>query len=91
MVVYAAAKEVLPARVAGMSVALVNTGLFLGAAILQPAFGWVLDLGWDGTLRDGVRVYAAADYQHGLWLCFGAALLALLATPLVRETHCRQN
>jgi len=91
VVVYAAAKEVLPARVAGMSVALVNTGLFLGAAVLQPAFGWVLDLGWDGTLRDGVRVYAAADYQHGLWLCFGAALLALLATPLVRETHCRQN
>ena len=91
VVVYAAAKEVLPARVAGMSVALVNTGLFLGAAILQPAFGWVLDLSWDGTLRDGVRVYAAADYQHGLWLCFGAALLALLATPLVRETHCRQN
>ena len=91
VVVYAAAKEVLPARVAGMSVALVNTGLFLGAAVLQPTFGWVLDLSWDGTLRDGVRVYAAADYQHGLWLCFGAALLALLATPLVRETHCRQN
>lgn len=91
VVVYAAAKEVLPARVAGMSVALVNTGLFLGAAILQPAFGWVLDLSWDGTLLDGVRVYAAADYRHGLWLCFSAALLALLATPLVRETHCRQN
>ncbi len=91
VVVYAAAKEVLPARVAGMSVALVNTGLFLGAAVLQPAFGWVLDLTWDGTLRDGVRVYATADYHHGLWLCFGAALLALLATPLVRETHCRQS
>jgi sugar phosphate permease len=91
VVVYAAAKEVLQARVAGMSVALVNTGLFLGAAVLQPAFGWVLDLTWDGTLRDGVRVYAAADYQHGLWLCFGAAFLALLATPLVRETHCRQS
>lgn len=91
VVVYAAAKEVLPTRVAGMSVALVNTGLFLGAAVLQPTFGWVLDLSWDGTLRDGVRVYAAADYRHGLWLCFSAALLALLATPLVRETHCRQN
>ena len=91
VVVYAAAKEVLQARVAGMSVALVNTGLFLGAAVLQPAFGWVLDLTWDGTLRDGVRVYATADYHHGLWLCFGAAFLALLATPLVRETHCRQS
>lgn len=91
VVVYAAAKEVLPARVAGMSVALVNTGLFLGAALLQPAFGWVLDLTWDGSLNAGVRVYGRADYLNGLWLCFGAALLALAATPLVRETHCRQS
>lgn len=91
VVVYAAAKEVLPARVAGMSVSLVNTGLFLGAAILQPAFGWVLDLTWDGSLNAGVRVYGRADYLNGLWLCFAAALLALAATPLVRETHCRQS
>ena len=36
---YAAAKEVLPPAVSGMAIALVNTGLFLGAAVLQPSFG----------------------------------------------------
>jgi sugar phosphate permease len=91
VVVYAAAKEVLPARVAGMAIALVNTGLFLGAAVMQPAFGWVLDLTWDGVMREGVRVYGRGDYLHGLWLCFGCALLALFTAPLVRETHCRQS
>jgi len=91
VVVYAAAKEIFPARVAGMTIALVNTGLFLGAAVMQPAFGWVLDLNWDGALRDGIRVYGASDYRNGLWLSFGCALIALIAAPRVRETHCQQR
>jgi sugar phosphate permease len=86
---YAAAKEVLPPAVSGMAIALVNTGLFLGAAIMQPAFGWMLDLTWDGTLVDGVRVYAWGDYRNGLWLSFGFACLAVLASLRVRETRCR--
>ncbi len=91
VVVYAAAKEVLPARVAGMAIALVNTGLFLGAAVMQPAFGWVLDLTWDGAMREGVRLYGRADYLNGLWLSFGCALIALVAAPLMRETRCQQG
>ena len=86
---YAAAKEVVSPGVAGMAIALVNTGLFLGAAIMQPAFGWVLDLTWDGTLVDGVRRYAQADYRNGLWLSAGFALMALVAALSLRETRCR--
>ena len=86
---YAVAKEVVAPGVAGMSIALVNTGLFLGAAIMQPAFGWAMDLTWDGALVDGVRVYALADYRNGLWLSAGFAGLGLIAAFFVRETGCR--
>jgi MFS family permease len=86
---YGAAKEVVPPGVAGMAIALVNTGLFLGAAVMQPAFGWALDLTWDGTLVDGVRRYALADYRNGLWLSFGFALVGLVGALFVRETRCR--
>jgi len=89
VVTYAAAKECLPAGVSGMAIALVNTGLFLGAAVMQPAFGWVLDLTWDGALQAGVRVYGWSDYSNGLWLSFGCAFLALVAAFRVRETYCR--
>ncbi len=85
---YAAAKEVVPAGVAGMAIALVNTGLFLGAAIMQPAFGWAMDLTWDGTLVDGARRYALSDYHNGLWLSCCFALLALVASLYTRETRC---
>lgn len=86
---YVAAREVVPAGVAGMTIALVNTGLFLGAAILQPAFGWVMDLTWDGTLSDGVRHYARADYRNGLWLSAGFALVGLIGALAIRETRGR--
>ncbi|MGE5155677.1 MAG: MFS transporter [Bdellovibrio bacteriovorus] len=86
---YGAAKEVVPPGVAGMAIALVNTGLFLGAAILQPAFGWAMDLTWDGTLVADVRRYALADYRNGLWLSLGFALIGLVGALFVRETRCR--
>jgi len=88
LLTYAAAKEVCAPASAGMAIALVNTGLFLGAALIQPAFGWMLDLGWDGATVDGLRRYAWADYRNGLWLSFGFAIMAVLAALRVRETHC---
>jgi len=89
VVTYAAAKEVCVPASAGMAIALVNTGLFLGAAIMQPGFGWMLDLTWDGRIVDGMRVYDLDDYRNGLWLSLGFAALALVASTRIRETRCR--
>ncbi|NEX23556.1 MFS transporter [Thiorhodococcus mannitoliphagus] len=86
---YAAAKEVVRPGVAGMAIALVNTGLFLGAAIMQPAFGWAMDLTWDGAMQGDLRVYALSDFRNGLWLSAGFALLGLIGALFVRETGCR--
>jgi sugar phosphate permease len=88
VVAYAHAKEVTAPALSGMAIALVNTGLFLGTALFQPLFGWAMDLGWDGTLVNGVPVYAAADYQRGLWLLVGFALLAAVASRFLVETRC---
>ncbi|HRH81122.1 MAG TPA: MFS transporter [Thiobacillaceae bacterium] len=91
VVTYAAAKEVVPPANAGMAIALVNTGLFLGAAIMQPLFGWVADLSWDGTLVDGARVYPWTGYRNGLAVSAGFAALAVIGALFLRETHCRNR
>ncbi|HXH03608.1 MAG TPA: MFS transporter [Candidatus Competibacteraceae bacterium] len=83
---FAVAKELTALALAGMAIALVNTGSFLGAAILQPLFGWVMDLAGPNTVVDGVRVYGASHYQAGLWLLAASAVLGLACAWRVPET-----
>ncbi len=88
IVTFGAAKEIVPPAIAGMALAVVNTGTFVGAAVTQPLFGAIMDLTWDGTVIGGVRVYGVTDYANGLLLCFGLALAAAIASLYLRETYC---
>lgn len=86
---YACAKEVVAPALSGMAIALVNTGLFLGAGVLQPLFGGIFDLSWSGQLVNGVRVYSADDYQAGFFLMLGGVTIAIVASTFLHETRCR--
>lgn len=89
IVTFGAAKEIVAPSIAGMALAVVNTGSFLGAAMVQPLFGALMDLSWDGTIVNGARVYRAADYANGLLLCVGLTMMASIASLYLRETYCR--
>jgi predicted MFS family arabinose efflux permease len=89
---WACSKEVNPPMLSGIATSVVNVGVFLGPAILQPLVGWVMDLSWQSGVRgmhEGVRQYAAADFQAGIGLMAGAAFLGCLASLGVHETGCR--
>ena len=86
---YAGAKEGVVPALSGMAIALVNTGVFLGAALIQPLFGWILDLSWSGAMANGVRVYGPADYQAGFFLMLSGVVLSIAASTFFHETHCR--
>lgn len=79
-------REVNPPDLAGVSVAVVNLGGFLGAALTQGPLGAVLDAGWAGAVAGGARVYPLPAYRAMFALCAVFALLAALASFLVRET-----
>jgi sugar phosphate permease len=86
---WASAKEVNPPALAGMATSVVNTGAFLGAAVLQPLVGWVMDQGWDGQVLAGARVYSEHNYQAGLGIMLVFAIVGLLGAMTIRETNCR--
>jgi predicted MFS family arabinose efflux permease len=86
---WACAKEVNPPELAGMATGVANVGVFLGAALLQPLTGWLLELGWEGVMDGGARVYSPQAWQPALKLMAGAAIFGWLAILFVRETHCR--
>ncbi len=83
---WSCSKEVNHPALAGISTGIVNTGGFLGISIFQPLFGYVLDMRWDGLVKNGAPVYSAECYQLVLAGYFAAALIGFLAALLIRET-----
>ena len=65
------AKEANPPQFSGIATAVVNTGIFLGAGILQPLVGWVLD--------QGRGLGSAAAWDRALLVLAGATTFALVA------------
>jgi len=82
-------REVNPPELAGLSVAVVNFGGLLGAALTQWPVGAVLDARWAGALAGGARVYPLSAYAAAFGVCSVFILAAALASLLVRETRCQ--
>jgi sugar phosphate permease len=83
---YPLAKESISPALSGMALSLVNMGVFAGAAVAQPLFGWILDHFWAGKLQGDIRIYAAADYRFALYAMLGFAVLAFVSALCLRET-----
>jgi predicted MFS family arabinose efflux permease len=86
---WACAKEVNPPLLSGMSTSVANMGGFAAGALLQPLFGWVMDLGWQGELVNGVRFYDLAAWRGGVAVVTACAALGAAGTWFIRETGCR--
>lgn len=82
---WACAKEVNRHALSGMATSVVNTGGFLGAAILQPLAGWAIDQAHRGQVGPPLL----DDYQAGIWVLFCCALFGFIAIFFLRETRCR--
>ena len=65
---------------AGIATAIVNTGIFLGAGILQPLVGWVVDRG---------KMYCDPlhAWDRSLMVLAGAATAPLVAAMLPARTR----
>ncbi len=89
VVTFAAAKEVIHPHLSGMAVSVVNTGCFIGTAIMQTLFGYIVDRSWDGQIVNGVRLYSAGDYHHGFILVLAFAVIAAIGAFKLQETNCK--
>ncbi len=86
---YAVAREVAPPGAAGALTGFVNMCTVGAGALMQPVIGWILDLNWQGAMRDGVRYYDLATYDAALVVIPLSGVIAVLAGLATRETHCR--
>lgn len=87
---FAAAREHNAAALSGTAIGFVN-GMVTGAgALYQPLLGWLLDLAWNGQMASGARIYDPAAYRFAFSVLVAGAVIGLLSTIAIRETHCRQ-
>lgn len=81
----ACVKDVNPPQATGIAAGITNCGPFIGAALMQPAFGWVLDRNWTGLTENGMKIYPLAAFEHAFLLCLFVLLIGLTATFFIRE------
>ena len=86
---FAYAREVNSPTLAGISAGVVNVGTYVGAGLMQPFVGMVLENYWDGTVLNGVRIYSVEAFQTGFICCAIAMGIAWLSTLFMVETRCK--
>jgi sugar phosphate permease len=84
-VAFAMIPRVVPIEALGMSAGLVNMGGFVGAAVIQPLFGYVLDLRWKGDMIGGIRHYPVEAFQQAIILPCALMALGFLGALLLQE------
>lgn len=88
---FAAVREHNAASLSGTAIGFVN-GMVTGAgALYQPLLGWLLDLAWGGQMEAGARIYDPSAYRFAFNAIVVGAVIGLLCTLAMRETHCRQT
>lgn len=66
--------DINPRLAKGTAIAFTNFIVVVGAVILQPFVGYLLDLNWTGELLDKARIYSLKDYTIAM-SCFPASFL----------------
>ncbi len=88
---YPLAAEHNPSILTGTAVSIVSMTCLLGGALGLPFSGWILNLGWDHKMANGVPVYSMAAYHHVMLIMPIAFVVGLLLSFMVKETHCQQQ
>tara|TARA_R110001592_G_scaffold327467_1_gene608664 strand:+ start:5065 stop:6273 length:1209 start_codon:yes stop_codon:yes gene_type:complete len=86
MLIFTATHDRFAGGQEGVSVGIVNSGIMVGAATMQPLVGWMLDRNWHGVMAEGARVYDGAAYHEGFALLVAGGMLAVVVGLLMPET-----
>ena len=86
-VTFATVRDVSAPDLRGMSAGLVNMGAFVGAAVVQPLFGYILDRGWTGEMSGGIRHYPPEAYQNAMMLVCALIALGFIGALLMKTTR----
>ena len=91
IVAFAVANETTPTSAGGTIAGVLNCGTMTSGAISQVLVGWLLDLGWDGRLENGVRVYSVKAFDDAFLVFVACGVISLITVFFIRETYARRT
>ena len=84
-------REIHAPLLAATAIGFMNAFDALIGAFSDPLTGKFLDLGWDGTVVEGARVFSVSSYKAAFLTLPGYLLVSLLTLLKIKETHCKPN
>lgn len=84
-------REINPLFFAATVLGFMNTFDAICEAVTEPFIGKLLDLGWDGKMSQGARVFSLTDYHMALMALPIYLAIALFILFFIRETYCKQQ
>lgn len=82
-------REITLPGLAATAIGFMNSFDALLGALTEPLTGKFLDMGWDGTIVNGARVFSIHDYKLAFIILPIFLVLALLSLIKIKETHCK--
>lgn len=83
-------REIHPLIFAATVLGFMNMFDSICEAVSEPFVGKLLDLGWEGKLENGARLFSVHDYHIALSVLPIYFILALFIICYIKETYCEQ-
>lgn len=84
-------REITVAALAATAIGFMNAFDALFGAFSDPLTGKFLDLGWDGKLVEGARVFSVSAYKAAFLTLPAYLFISLLTLLKIRETYCKET
>lgn len=83
MLGYPLAMTIFPKSIGATVSGFINMMSMVSGVILMPLIGFIINICWDGTIQNGIKVYHVSDYRLGLtsvvvFLALGIILAAIM-------------
>jgi MFS family permease len=84
-------REISLPMLAATAIGFMNTFDAFVGGFTDPLTGVFLDLGWDGLVIEGVRVFSASTYKVAFLTLPAYLVIALLTMLKIKETYCKPS
>jgi len=83
--------ELNPGILTSSAISVVSVTIMLSGVVLQPLFGWLMQLNWHHTIVDGAPVYSANDFLIAMLVMPFAFVIGFIIALFFKETYCKQQ